>query len=94
METKSRVGGISLEGKRVTRPAQADQTEEDSNCLESSVINNKKINILYTNADCFSNKRDDLSLLLGTLNFRPGIIVVQRLILSFCVTVCVKMISL
>jgi len=33
---------------------------------------------LYTNADCFTNKINDLSLLLGTLSYKPSVIVITE----------------
>src|SRR6266516_4233962 len=77
-ETNSRVGGIPLEGKRVARSAQVGQVEEELINSKCPFINNKKLNILYTNADCFTNKRDDLSILFGTLDYRPSLIVITE----------------
>ena len=36
------------------------------------------LNIIYTNADCLTNKRDDLLLLLNSLDFKPSIIVITE----------------
>jgi len=34
--------------------------------------------MIYTNADCFTNKRNDLNILLQTLNFKPSAIIVTE----------------
>ena len=70
--------GIPLEGKRVTRSAKVGQAEESLNASVSPFIDSMRLNILYTNADCFCNKRDDLSPLLGTLHYRPSVIVITE----------------
>jgi len=35
-------------------------------------------NVIYTNADCFTNKRDDLILFLSSLNFKPSVIIITE----------------
>ena len=67
-----------MEGKRSSRPTQTGQTEEELNFFEHYSVDNDKFRILYTNADCFTNKRNDLSLLLGTLNYKPNVIVITE----------------
>ena len=50
-------------------------------CIDRKADNHKtldKLNILYTNADCFSNKKSDLMFLLTSLNFKPSIIIITE----------------
>jgi len=72
-----------VEGKRSPGSAQADQVEKELS--RDKILNdeftsaiNSKFHILYTNADCFTNKRDDLLLLLNTLEFKPSVIVITE----------------
>jgi len=68
-----------VEGKRVTRPDesnQASETLEKISNRESYTANH--IDIIYTNADCFNNKRSDLDVLLLNLSFKPGLIIITE----------------
>ena len=75
-------GGIHLEGKRTTRTAEANQVSKALSTISKIepitkfVLNN--LNILYTNADCFNNKKNDLEVLLQSLNNKPDIIVINE----------------
>ena len=71
-----------MAGKRTARPA---ETSKDSKALSKStsckplsksVINDLKI--MYTNADCLSNKKTDLSMLLQTLDYIPDLIIITE----------------
>jgi len=48
------------------------------NSLDLLQNNFKQFNVIYTNADCFTNKKDDLKLFLDTLNFKPDLIVITE----------------
>ena len=37
-----------------------------------------KINIIYTNADCLTNKLDEFRLILSNLKFKPTVIIVTE----------------
>lgn len=55
-----------MEGKRPPRSVESNQ---DSKELVSSDTNSNyaiKLNIIYTNADCLTNKRDELLFLLNS----------------------------
>jgi hypothetical protein len=77
-ETIGGDGGIHVAGKRSTWSAQADKVEEKLDRLNYTTIASNKFNFLYTNADCFTNKREDLSLLLGTLDYKPSLIAITE----------------
>ena len=50
-------------------------------CIDRKNDNHKildKLNILYTNADCFSNKKSYMMFLLSSLNFKPSIIIITE----------------
>ena len=71
-----------MEGKRVARTTEASPILKALNKLAThkpttkSAINELKF--LYTNADCFSNKKSDLEVLLQTLCQKPDIIVITE----------------
>ena len=68
-----------MAGKRITGSTQSSQAEEVLNIPEIINVENEcNFNILYTNADCFTNKRSDLSILLGSLSFKPNVIVITE----------------
>jgi hypothetical protein len=58
-----------VQGKREPRTAKNNQ---DSQAINSS------FNILYTNADCLNNKKDELQILLSSLTFKPSIIIITE----------------
>ena len=47
-------------------------------CDENEFNILSSLNVLYTNADCFTNKREDLSLLLSSLSFKPSAIIITE----------------
>jgi len=71
-----------LEGKRTARATEVDQISEAlSNLaiLEPTTNNiQNNVDILYTNADCFNNKKKDLEILLQTLPKKPDVIVITE----------------
>ena len=68
-----------MEGKRVARTTQIGSAQEELNNCEITLQDYNNFHILYTNADCFTNKRDDLVLLLGTLSYKPSVIVITEI---------------
>lgn len=67
-----------MEGKRSPRSTKTSQAEKTVVRSVSTSVNGDKFNVLYTNADCFSNKRQDLCYLLSTLNYKPSVIVITE----------------
>jgi hypothetical protein len=72
-----------LEGKRSARTIEADQISEALSHSEIVKPTTKNLitdlNILYTNADCFSNKKHDFEILLQTLPHTPDVIVITEI---------------
>lgn len=71
-----------MEGEGSTRSDEINQNQETLNLLVTSkpfvLDKQNKLDILYTNADCFTNKKDDLQLLLNTLDFKPNVIIITE----------------
>ena len=67
-----------MEGKRASRTTETGQAQEKLSNSEIIPNDNNNFHILYTNADCFTNKRDDLLTLLGTLSYKPSVIVITE----------------
>ena len=82
-----------MEGKRAPRSTKTDKDqkalENDQRACNSSgsmgilsnkttVCDNQQFTVLYTNADCLTNKIDELRLLLSTLDYKPTAIVVTE----------------
>ena len=66
-----------MAGKRFTRPTQASQVEEELNSLYCTE-DDKNFHIIYTNADCLTNKKNDLIIFLDTLKCKPSAIVITE----------------
>ena len=71
-----------MEGKRSARTIEADQISEALSHYKIVKPTTKNLitdlNILYTNADCFNNKKNDLEILLQTLPHKPDVIVITE----------------
>src|SRR6188508_259082 len=62
---------MDMEGKRSPRT--------DESCSGSEVLNNMNdFTLLYTNADCLTNKRSDLATLIHSLPSKPSVIAVTE----------------
>ena len=72
-----------MEGRRTARATEANQISEasDKSATFKPTTKNLKndLNILYTNADCLNNKKNDLEILLQTLTHKPDIIVITEI---------------
>lgn len=72
-----------MAGKRTTRTTEINKNSEALNKFTTAKpITNSLIsdlNILYTNADCFNNKKNDLELLLNSLNSKPDLIIITEI---------------
>ena len=72
-----------MEDKRTSRTIEVNKISETLNSFATlkpttkNSINN--LNIMYTNADCFNNKKNDLELLLQTLTIKPDVIVITEI---------------
>ncbi|MFI5406990.1 MAG: hypothetical protein ACHQ1D_10830, partial [Nitrososphaerales archaeon] len=68
-----------MAGKRPTRP---DESNQNSKEVNNSLLNNNiiinKLNVIYTNADCLTNKRTELMLLVQSLSCKPDVVVVTE----------------
>ena len=53
-------------------------TNATATAKHSKLSIDSEFNVIYTNADCFTNKRDDLLILLNCLVFKPSIIVITE----------------
>lgn len=75
-----------LEGKRTTRYDEGHQNSQVDKLVydvhRSIVVKDQlldgKLHIIYTNADCFTNKRSDLKLFLSSLNMKPSVIAITE----------------
>ena len=66
-----------MEDKRYSRSTQASQAEKELNFFNCTVDDNR-FHIIYTNADCFTNKKNDLIMLLDSLKCKPSVIVITE----------------
>ena len=72
-----------MEGKRTTRTAEAGQILEAltnfAALKPSAKILLNELKIMYTNADCLTNKKTDLDIFLQTLINKPDVIVITEI---------------
>ena len=70
-----------MEGKRPSRTTETTQNSKEQLGSSGSVEgcdNDNVLQVIYTNADSLTNKRDDLLLFLNSLDFKPSIIIITE----------------
>ena len=72
---------MQVEGKRLTRNVkncQGSQLDQPTN-VNILMDNSSNLSFIYTNADCFTNKRPDLIAFLNALSCKPSIIIITEI---------------
>ena len=71
---------MQVEGKRLTRNVkncQSSQLDPSEN-VNKVTDNSSNLSFIYTNADCFTNKRPELIAFLNALSCKPSIIIITE----------------
>src|SRR6188768_921614 len=71
---------MQVEGKRLTRDVKNCQGSKlaPSENVNSITDNSSNLSFIYTNADCFTNKRPELIAFLNALSCKPSIIIITE----------------
>lgn len=70
-----------MAGTRPSRPTEGYQNSQElisPDTYHRQTLDVNTVNILYTNADCLTNKTDDLLLMLNSLDYKPSIIAITE----------------